>query len=85
MEGLDYISIGMMILVFIVQLIIIWYMYWIYTQLNNDYNDLEDMVVDIYNITAADLKLEGTEVAVKLPKRTKARLAKRNKLINQSA
>ena len=82
MEGLDYISMGIMILVFIVELIIIWYMYWIYTQFNNNYSDIENMVVDIYNITAADLKLEGVDIAVKLPKRTKARIAKINSAQN---
>lgn len=74
---LDYVAIGLMILVFIFELILIWYMWWVYTELNNDMNDVEDMLVDVYNISVADLAAEGKEVVPVIPKRVRQRIARK--------
>lgn len=78
MSDLSYTAIGFMIVVFIFQLIIIWYLWWIYTQMQNNYEDMEDMVVDIYTLNVAEAKRQGLDVAIKIPKRVKARITKRS-------
>ena len=62
------------ILIFIFVLVILWYIWWCYNELTNDFNDTEDMLVDLLNMSALDLKAEGTTVTIKLPKRVKKRI-----------
>lgn len=71
---LDYVIIGMLILLFIFELLIIWYLWWIYSELNNEMNDTQDMIVDIYHLQILQSE-ENTNV--NLPKRVKTRLDRR--------
>lgn len=74
---LNYVSIGFMTIVFIFQIIILGYMYWIYTQMVNNYDDIEDMIVDVYTLEVAEAKRDGVDAVIKLPKRVRTRLARR--------
>lgn len=71
-------AIGFMIIVFIFQLIIIWYLWWIYSQVQNNYDDLEDMVLEIYTLDVAESKRQGLDTSIKVPKRVRSRIAKRS-------
>ena len=75
---LDYLILATTILVFIFVLLLFWVVWWCYTELTNDFNDTEDMLVDLLNMSALDLKAEGTVVTVKLPKRVKKRIDRRD-------
>lgn len=72
----DYVSVALIILVFIVELIIIWYLWWGYTQLNNSIIDVQDTLNDMYTLEVAEVKKQGIEAKVRLPKRVTARLNK---------
>uniref|UniRef100_A0A6C0BEF7 Uncharacterized protein n=1 Tax=viral metagenome TaxID=1070528 RepID=A0A6C0BEF7_9ZZZZ len=76
---MDYIIVGLIIVVFIFEIIIVWYMWWTYTQMNNDVIDCQDMVIDIYSLQIAELKKEGLETVVKIPKRIQDRMDKKTK------
>ena len=74
-----YVIIGITILIFIFELLIIWYMYWIYGQIIDNFNDTEDMIVDIYNLEIAEITdiSKNEDYVVSLPKRVRSRLEKR--------
>lgn len=77
MPDLGYVAIGFMTIVFIFQLILLWYLYWIYTQMVNNYDDIEDMIVDIYTLEVAESKKAGINVVMNLPKRVRSRMSKK--------
>ena len=77
---LGYVAIGFMTIVFIFQLILLWYMYWIYTQMVNNYDDMEDMIVDIYTLEVAQARKDGVDAIMNVPKRVRTRLAKRQEV-----
>lgn len=74
---LEPVILGSVILVFIVQLLIIWYQWWCYNELNNEIIDTQDMVLDIYQLSVADLSIEGKEVTPVIPKRVKQRITRK--------
>ena len=74
---MDYVIIGLVILVFIFQLITLWYVWWVYTTVNGNVEDAEDMLVDIYTLELAAAKSRGIEIVAKIPKRIQNRLDKR--------
>lgn len=74
---LGYVAIGFMTIVFIFQLILLWYMWWIYTQMVENYDDVEEMIVDIYTLEVAEARKDGIDVVMKLPKRVRAKMAKK--------
>lgn len=74
---LSYVAIGFMTIVFIFQLIMLWYMWWIYSQMVDNYDDMEDMIVDIYTLEVAEARKCGIEADAKIPKRIRTRMAKR--------
>jgi len=47
--------------------------------MNNDVIDCQDMVIDIYSLQIAELKKEGLETVVKIPKRIQDRMDKKTK------
>lgn len=74
---LGYVAIGFMTIVFIFQLILLWYMWWIYTQMVENYDDVEEMIVDIYTLEVAEARKDGIDAVMKLPKRVRAKMAKK--------
>lgn len=78
-EGSGYAVIGFCILIFLFQLIIIWYMWWIYNQMNENYNDLNEMIIDIYRLEVCNANANGREAELRIPKRAYNAYAKRRK------
>ena len=74
---LAYSAIGFMTGVFIFQLIILWYMWWIYSQMIDNYDDVDDIIIDIYTLEVAESKRNGVDVNMTIPKRIRNRIAKR--------
>ena len=74
---LAYSAIGFMTVVFIFQLIILWYMWWIYSQMIDNYDDVDDIIIDIYTLEVAESKRNGDDVNMTIPKRIRNRIAKR--------
>ena len=75
----DYVIMGLIIIVFLFQLITLWYVWWVYTTMVNNVNDCEDMIVDIYTLQVAEAKAAGIEVIAKIPKRVQDRIDKKSK------
>lgn len=76
MSSPDYITIGIIVIVFIFELIIIWYIWWCYNQSVNNFNDVEDM---IYNLYRFELIGKDFDFDAALPKRVKDRIFKKCK------
>lgn len=79
MTGLDYAIVGFLVLIFIFELIMIWIFYYGYTQLNNNYNDLNDMTIDIYNLAVIEAKTAGREAVLQIPKHSREIYLSRHK------
>lgn len=75
----SYAIIGFCILIFLFQLIIIWYMWWIYNQMNDNYNDLNDMIIDIYKLQVIDAEANCRDAVLHIPKRSRDAYIKRHK------
>lgn len=68
-DSTGYAIIGIGVLIFLFQLIIIWYMWWMYTQLNDNDNDITDMIIDVYKLEVIDARSNGREAKLDIPKR----------------
>lgn len=78
-DSSSYATIGFCILIFLFQLIIIWYIWWFYNQMTENYNDLNDMIIDIYKIDVIDANANGRETQLLIPKRSRDAYIKRHK------
>ena len=78
-----YAIIGFCVLIFLFQLIIIWYMWWMYNQMVEKYNDLNDMVIDIYNLEVIEATTSGREAELHIPKGARETYIKRHKNENK--
>jgi hypothetical protein len=75
---MDYLNVGILVVVFVLQLIILLYMVWIYNQFVVNMNDCEDLLISIYMIEIAELR--GKEVStLEIPKRIRERIEHRKK------
>jgi hypothetical protein len=75
----DYVVIGLIILLFIFELLLLWQSYYNYTNLNNSIIDCQDMLTDIYTLDIIAAKSSGLEIIAKIPKRVQERLDKHKK------
>ena len=78
MDSIDYAVIGFLVLIFIFQLIIIWYIWYGQSQAIADYNDLNDMIIDIYNLEVLEAIAEGRCATLNIPKRAREAYLKRH-------
>ena len=78
-DDVGYATIGICVLIFLFQLIIIWYLWWVYGQLNENDNDMTDMLIDIYRLEAIEAEANGRCVRVNIPKRALCGYNKRHK------
>lgn len=74
----DYALYGILLIILILLIFIMGYMYWFYTQTENNYSDMEDMITDMYALQVAESKRAGVNAILDLPKRTKTRMDKKN-------
>ena len=74
-----YAIIGFCVLLFLFQLIIIWYMWWIYGQYTENYNNMNDMIIDMYNLEVVEATTAGRDVKLNIPKRSLDIYLKRHK------
>ena len=81
-DSANYAVIGFCILIFLFELIIIWYMWWFYNQSNDNYNDLNEMIIDIYNLEVIDAVANGRDAKLNIPKRSRDAYLKRHKNTN---
>jgi hypothetical protein len=78
MDSIDYAVIGFLILIFIFQLIIIWYIWYGQNQALTDYNDLNDMIIDIYNLEVLEAIADGRCATLNIPKHAREAYLKRH-------
>lgn len=78
-ENNSYVIIGFCILIFLFEMLIIWYIWWFYNQMNDNYGDLNDMIIDIYNLEVADALANDREAKLRIPKRSRDAYIKRHK------
>jgi len=75
-----YTTIGILIVIFVLQLIILLYIVWVYNQFICNMNDCEDLLVSIYTIELAELKGEAiSDLNLEIPKRIRERINKINR------
>lgn len=78
MTSIEYTLVGFLVLIFIFELIMIWIFYYGYNQLNNNYNDLNDMTIDIYNLAVIEATTAGREATLNIPKHSREVYLKRH-------
>lgn len=74
MDILAYVNAGFALLVFLIEIIILWYLYYIYDDFSKKYEDCEDLLVDIYTMELLEAKNNGNEFTPNIPKRIKDRI-----------
>lgn len=79
MEAIHYAIIGFLIVIFLFEIVIVWYMWWFYNQVDDNYNDLNSMIIDIYNLEVLEAKENKRDVVLRIPKRSHNAYLKRNK------
>lgn len=73
---MDYTTVSFIVLVFIIQLVILWYIWWVYKTLNSDIQDTQDLLVEIYTLQLTESKKGGLDIGSHLPKRIQKRIQK---------
>ncbi len=76
---MDYAILGFLLLLFIFELVILWYQYWTFNELNKNCNDINEMIQDIYRIEAAEAAKNNIDVVIRIPKRSREMYAKNHK------
>lgn len=74
-----YATVGILILIFILLLIVIWYMWYIYSDMQNNYDSLMD-AIDQQDAVLVDLaEAQEIDARIVLTKRVRERLSKMKK------
>lgn len=73
MPSPNYITIGILIIIFIFELIIIGYVYFCYTQTTNNIYDTQDLLLSVYNLEILEATNAGIDTCILIPKRIRER------------
>lgn len=78
-RGVLYATVGILILIFLFQIIALSYLWWIYSQVNTNYEDMNDMIIEIYKLNVVDAREKGRDENLKIPKKSRDVYLKRHK------
>ncbi len=73
---MDYVSIGFFLVIFILELIILWYQWWSYSSLYSQNQDTQDILINVYTLQVFDMKKTNPDLKMELPKRVHDRISK---------
>lgn len=73
MASPNYVTIGILVLIFIFELIIIGYVYFCYVQTTNNIYDTQDLLLTVYRLEIVEATNSNIETCIHIPKRIRER------------